>query len=75
MSEIKRFTVNLNPKCAQDLSKEKWQRAEQEMLRQFDRWREDVKPNILSINFGERTGNSLDPTECSHFVYMNVLVG
>lgn len=75
MSEIKRFKVNLNPQVPKDLSGEKWQKAEQEMLRQFDEWRQTAKPTILSVNFGSRTGRSLDPAECSHYVYMHVLVG
>ncbi len=75
MSEIKRFRVNLNPRNPEDLSWKKWEKAEQEMLRQFDQWRGDAKPNILSVNFGSKTGRSLDPAECSHYVYMNVLVG
>lgn len=75
MSEIKRFRVNLNPRKPEDLSEEKWQKAEQEMLHQFDKWREEAKPNILSVNFGSKTGKSLDPTECSHYVYMSVLAG
>ncbi len=62
----------MNPR--EDFSEEKWQQAEQEMLHQFDQWREGSKPNILSVNFGSKTGMSLDPTEGSHYVYMNVLV-
>ena len=74
MSEIKRFKVNLNPRVPEDLSGENWQKAEQKMLSQFDQWRTATRPNILSINFGSKTGRSLDPTECAHYVYMNVLV-
>ena len=75
MSAIKRFRVNLNPRKPEELSAEKWQEAEQKMLHQFDAWRTEVKSEILSIDFGRRTGRSLDPMECSHYVYMNVLVG
>jgi len=75
MSEIKRFRVDLKPKAPKDLSWENWLKAEQEMLRQFDEWRAETKLNILSVNFGSRTGRSLDPDECEHYVYMNVLAG
>jgi hypothetical protein len=75
MSEIKRFRVDLNPRVPEDLSEEKWRKAEQEMLRRFDEWRQTAKPTILSVNFGSKTGKSLDPYECSHYVFMHVLVG
>lgn len=75
MSEIVRFRVDLNPRVPEDLSRENWQKAEQDMLSSFDKWREATKPNILSVNFGRKTGRSLDPDECSHYVYMEVLIG
>jgi hypothetical protein len=75
MSEIKRFKVNLDPRVPEDLSEENWQKAEEEMIRQFDQWREDAEPNILAASFGRKTGMSLDPTECPHYVHMDVFVG
>ena len=72
MSGIKRFRVDLHPKQAEDLAEKYWQGAEREMCRQFDEWEEAACRVILAVNFGGRTGRSLDPDECSHYVYMTV---
>ena len=72
MSGIRRFRVDLHPKQVEDLAEEYWLGAEREMCRQFDEWEAVEGRVILAVNFGRRTGRSLDPEECSHYVYMTV---
>ena len=51
-----------------------WERAEAIVLKQFDEWRNRVKPTILSIDFGRHSENeSLDLDYNPRYFFLRVL--
>lgn len=73
-SKIKRFVVDPRDFPGAEMNSigpDDFNKAETEMLKQFDEWREETKPTILGIEFGRKRGRFfVDDAFCC---YLNVL--
>lgn len=77
-SKIKRFSENIiwDDRKGMGLSYMgySWERAETEVLKQFDAWRNKEKPRILSVSFGRCVENkSLDLEESPRYFFLRIL--
>jgi len=48
-----------------------WKEVKKETLKQFDKWLEEKKPKILSVNFGRIHGAYIE--DSPHYFYIEVL--
>ncbi len=73
-SKIKRFSDNIVWADDWEGRGYSWERAESEVLKQFDEWRKKEKPIILSINYDRCVENSsLDLDKSPRYFFLRVL--